>query len=137
MKNYIVLDIYGKPQVICPRGWIPSDVICEAPAEYDPNLDDGDCLVLEDNVASVDLEKQSASRAAKAAAKAEMIAAQPMKRLRSERNQLLLFSDWTQRPGGPLSDEKKAEWAAYMQELRDLPQNTEDPSNPVWPTKPS
>ena len=29
-----------------------------------------------------------------------------------------------------------AEQTAYRQALRDLPANTTDPSNPVWPTKP-
>lgn len=33
---------------------------------------------------------------------------------------LLLESDWTQLPDSPLSAEKKAEWAAYRQTLRDL-----------------
>lgn len=33
---------------------------------------------------------------------------------------LLLNSDWTQLPDSPLSAEKKAEWAAYRQALRDL-----------------
>ncbi len=29
-------------------------------------------------------------------------------------------SDWTQGADSPLSDEKKAEWAAYRQALRDI-----------------
>ena len=38
---------------------------------------------------------------------------------------LLKESDWTQLPDSPLSAEKKAEWAAYRQALRDLPINAD------------
>ena len=55
--------------------------------------------------------------------------------LRQERNQLLAESDWTQSRDVILSND--AEWAAYRQALRDLPANTEDPLEPVWPTKPA
>ena len=57
--------------------------------------------------------------------------------LRFKRDRLLAQSDWTQSPDSPLSDTKKQEWATYRQQLRDLPSNTTDPSNPTWPTKPS
>jgi len=30
-----------------------------------------------------------------------------------------------------------AAWAAYRQALRDLPANTADPRNPVWPIPPA
>lgn len=55
---------------------------------------------------------------------------------REERDALLASSDWTQSPDSPLTDAKKAEWATYRQQLRDLP-STADPSNPTWPSKPS
>jgi len=55
---------------------------------------------------------------------------------RTERNTLLTESDWTQSPDSPLADEAKAEWATYRQELRDLPENVEDPANPSWPDEP-
>lgn len=45
--------------------------------------------------------------------------------LRVERDILLKESDWTQLPDSPLSAEKKAEWAAYRQALRDLPINAD------------
>ena len=57
--------------------------------------------------------------------------------LRSERNELLKQSDWTQFNDSPLDNTKKQEWATYRQALRDLPENTTDPANPTWPTKPS
>ena len=56
--------------------------------------------------------------------------------LRTERNALLVSSDWTQGADSPLSDEVKAEWAVYREELRDLPDTTDDPDNPTWPEMP-
>jgi len=56
--------------------------------------------------------------------------------LRAKRNTLLTESDWTQYNDSPLTDEVKAEWAVYRQSLRDLPENTDDPTNPTWPTPP-
>ena len=50
------------------------------------------------------------------------------------RNSLLQSSDWTQVSDAPVDH---AAWATYRQELRDLPENTEDPRNPVWPTRPN
>ena len=53
--------------------------------------------------------------------------------LRVERNDLLYSSDWTQGNDSPLTDEGKASWATYRQELRDLPDTTDDPADPTWP----
>ena len=53
--------------------------------------------------------------------------------LRVERNRLLVKSDWTQVADGAVN---AAAWAEYRQALRDLPENTVDPENPVWPTPP-
>ena len=58
-------------------------------------------------------------------------------KLRNERDDLLLFSDYTQLADSGLTDSKKAEWVNYRKSLRDLPANTSDPANPTWPTKPS
>lgn len=54
--------------------------------------------------------------------------------LRKKRNELLLASDWTQLADAQVD---KGAWATYRQELRDLPQNTTDPFNPVWPVAPT
>lgn len=54
--------------------------------------------------------------------------------LRNERNVRLAACDWTVLSDTPTST---AAWKAYRQELRDLPANTTDPFNPVWPTPPS
>lgn len=57
--------------------------------------------------------------------------------LRCKRNGLLSESDYTQLEDAPISSEKKQEYSEYRQELRDLPDNTLDPLNPVFPSKPS
>ena len=41
--------------------------------------------------------------------------------VRTERDELLLKSDWTQLNDNPLGSEKKSEWQTYRQDLRDLP----------------
>ena len=56
--------------------------------------------------------------------------------LKNNRNGYLRDSDWTQGTDAPLTVEQKTAWATYRQELRDLPDNTEDPRNITWPTKP-
>jgi hypothetical protein len=56
--------------------------------------------------------------------------------LRTERDSLLVSSDWTQAADSPLTDEAKTEWAVYREALRDLPANTPDPANPTWPDAP-
>lgn len=55
-------------------------------------------------------------------------------RLRLRRNAELTASDWTQTADAPVD---KAAWAAYRQALRDLPANTSDPREAVWPTPPA
>jgi len=56
--------------------------------------------------------------------------------LRLDRDALLVSSDWTQASDSPLTDEVKAEWTVYREELRDLPESVEDPADPTWPTPP-
>lgn len=41
--------------------------------------------------------------------------------LRSDRNEMLMRSDWTQLPNSGLSEEKRVSWETYRQALRDLP----------------
>lgn len=55
--------------------------------------------------------------------------------LRATRNKMLSECDWTQ--GKDIADELSLNWSTYRQALRDLPQNTTDPFNPVWPVKPA
>lgn len=63
------------------------------------------------------------------------IDAQPtllMEGVRFQRNQLLAETDYLALSDSTLTDEMRT----YRQTLRDLPANTADPANPVWPTKP-
>lgn len=66
----------------------------------------------------------------------ELIDAQPWKELRAERNRRLVECDWVAIRAFTTGTLIPEEWKAYMQALRDLPANTEDPMNPVWPTIP-
>ncbi len=62
----------------------------------------------------------------------EVAAEQALSSLRSKRNQLLTETDYLALADSTLTDEMRS----YRQALRDLPANTVDPANPVWPTKP-
>ena len=53
--------------------------------------------------------------------------------LRMKRNMLLDQSDWRGMSDLTMSDA----WKTYRQALRDLPANTADPANPVWPDEPA
>jgi len=54
-------------------------------------------------------------------------------KLRIARNRKLLACDWTQIPDATVD---QAAWAAYRSALRELPNNTADPTDVVWPTAP-
>ena len=57
--------------------------------------------------------------------------------VRSQRDSQLRDSDWTQLPGGPLTDEQKAAWDTYRDELRDYPAQSDRVSTlPAWPNDP-
>ena len=64
----------------------------------------------------------------------EVLLSQAWVDFKTLRDGYLQSTDWTQVPDAPVDQQA---WATYRQELRDLPDNTEDPRNPVWPTKPS
>jgi len=66
------------------------------------------------------------------AAAIEVAAEQALVRLRTKRNQLLAETDYLALSDATLTDDM----TTYRQALRDLPANTTDPANPVWPTKP-
>jgi hypothetical protein len=61
--------------------------------------------------------------------------------LRAKRNQLLTETDWVtlkaiDDSNDGLGIQLPQVWMDYRQALRDLPANTVDPANPVWPVKP-
>ena len=55
-----------------------------------------------------------------------------LEQLRAKRNRLLAETDYLALSDSTLTDEMRT----YRQALRDLPANTADPANPVWPVKP-
>ena len=60
--------------------------------------------------------------------------------IRGRRAMLLAASDWTQSSDSPLTAEKKAEWAAYRQELRDMTTTFKDAireEDVTWPEQPA
>jgi len=50
--------------------------------------------------------------------------------MRAQRNRRLAASDWTQTLDAPLTDEQRAAWATYRQQLRDAPATWEP--GPTW-----
>ena len=70
-----------------------------------------------------------------------LVAAEPMKQLRVERDLRLAETDWMANSDVTMTDA----WKTYRQALRDLPASADpkllsgmlDPSSVTWPTKPS
>lgn len=59
--------------------------------------------------------------------------------MRNIRNHHLLQSDWTQVVDAPLTNEKKALWATYRQQLRDMPATSAEATTLdeiTWPVAP-
>ena len=56
--------------------------------------------------------------------------------IRTKRDQILRDTDWTMTTGATVD---QAQWAAYRQVIRDIPQTYKDktPDDVVWPTQPS
>ena len=56
--------------------------------------------------------------------------------IRDTRDQILRNTDWTMTTGATVD---QAQWAAYRQNIRDIPQTYKDktPDDVVWPTQPS
>ena len=56
--------------------------------------------------------------------------------IRATRDQILKSTDWTMTTGATVD---QAQWAAYRQVIRDIPQTYKDktPAAVVWPTQPS
>ena len=60
--------------------------------------------------------------------------------VRNIRNHLLQQSDWTQFVDSPLASEEKALWAAYRQQLRDMPATSAQVATLeeiTWPVAPA
>ncbi len=55
--------------------------------------------------------------------------------VRKERDRLLAQCDWTQMPDAPLTADAKAQWQAYRQALRDVPEQEGFPMDVGWPER--
>jgi len=85
--------------------------------------------------------EETAERVLEEQKRVELAAKLPMQQLRTRRNQLLAETDWVtlktiDASTDGLGLQLPQAWVDYRQALRDLPANTADPSNPVWPVKP-
>ena len=69
------------------------------------------------------------------AAAAELVTENAWADLRANRDQLLASTDWEIVKHKELGTTIPTALKTYRQELRDLPANTSDPSNPIWPVK--
>ena len=85
-----------------------------------------------DDLEWLDQEQTAPTQAELDAEVARLTAEQPWKALRAKRNELLAETDYLALADATLTDEIRT----YRQALRDLPANTADPANPVFPTKP-
>mgnify|MGYP003127190821 CR=1 FL=1 len=56
--------------------------------------------------------------------------------LRKKRDRLIAETDWEIVKHKELGTDIPTALTTYRQDLRDLPANTSDPSNPSWPVKP-
>ena len=57
--------------------------------------------------------------------------------LRAERNRRLAASDWVALADAHMSQDRKDAWFVYRQELRDLPETVQDPTQVTWPLDPT
>ena len=67
---------------------------------------------------------------------ARLIAEQPAKEARAERDRLLTESDWVTIRATDTGDPVPTEWLDYRQSLRDITEQTGFPEEIEWPTKP-
>ena len=105
-------------------------MIFEALLELKPTCDfvvDGDKLIWNDKEELRPTDEEIALKVK------ELEAAQPLKQLREERNDLLMETDYIMVSDYPHTN--KQAWIKYRQDLRDLPQ-TADLSNVEYPSKP-
>lgn len=57
--------------------------------------------------------------------------------IRDERDSKLVLSDHTQYNNAPFTAQQITDWATYRQDLRDVPQDWDDPTDDTWPDEPT
>jgi hypothetical protein len=68
----------------------------------------------------------------------QLVVVRKWEELREERNKRIAQTDYLFTSDYPhATEEVKQAWLDYRQSLRDLPANTEDPSDPTWPQEPT
>lgn len=100
--------------------WLDHDPETERLVRAEPYLQDGQVFTVE--VAALTAEEIQAN--------IDSIAL----KVRSQRDQFLKDSDWTQ--GKDISDAVSTPWAVYREELRNLPDQPGFPKTVTWPTLP-
>jgi hypothetical protein len=86
----------------------------------------------DDNGSAIESTDHDVDWAAVSAKKDELIAAQPLKELRAERDRLIAETDWWASSDLTMT----AEQTAYRQALRDITETYTSLDDVVWPTKP-
>lgn len=100
--------------------FLPHDQMTEKLVSCPPYVQDGWAYTVE--VQPKTQEEMDADRDAEAS------------RVRADRNRRLADCDWTQ--GKDIPDATSTPWAAYRQELRDVPSQAGFPYAVIWPTTP-
>ena len=100
--------------------WLDHDPETQRLVRAEPYLQDGQVFTVE--VAALTAEEIQAN--------IDSIAL----KVRAQRDQFLKNSDWTQ--GKDISDAVSTPWAAYREELRNLPDQPGFPKTVTWPTPP-
>lgn len=108
------------------KGWVVEY------ANSEGEFGNGDSATGEERFTWEDNPEDAVTHAQLAARRAELVPIIEMNRLRYVRDKKLAETDWMAVGDRTITDEERA----YRQALRDLPANTTDPKNPIWPTKP-
>lgn len=139
MNHYLLQDLNDPSKYKVEARSSSVGTICKVDPGTDPDIVDViDELDEQGNptgkkTTQINATKQTNKQAAEATASTD----RAWKNLRDKRDQMLKNSDYSQLEDSPYDAAKKAEYVTYRQELRDLPANTPDPSNPSWPVEPS
>ena len=108
------------------KGWVVEY------ANSEDEFGNGDHATGEERFTWEDNPEDAVTHAQLVARRAELAPIIEMNRLRYVRDEKLAETDWMAVGDRTITDEERA----YRQALRDLPANTTDPKNPIWPTKP-
>lgn len=147
-RGFYSASVHGARTIMVPDpNFVPGDgqTVEDAPLV---EMDNPDCMLPVDAVEISDddhmalLQAQSEGKVIKADADGKPVAAdtepptneQLATAVRAERDRLLTDSDWTQKRDVVLPND--AEWVAYRQALRDVPEQSGFPSSIKWPEAP-